>query len=400
MAASSGTTIVVPPNDTIDTTGDERIIDGVRLVFQMVPETEAPCEINVFFPDQRAVYIAECATHTMHNVITLRGAQVRDAKKWSKHLNETLDLYGHDSDVVLSGHHWPTWGHENIVKFISDQRDLYGYMHDQTVRLMNKGMSGIEIAEQLQLPPSLQQVWYAGEYYGCLSQNVKGIYQRYMTWFDGNPANLWKHPPKEEGKRYVDCMGGVHAVLEKSKEFTEKGDLRFAVTLLDHVVAAEPNNEQGRQQLAAVYERLGFGAENAVWRNFYLTAAQELGSKSNGAPQSVIAINPQSTIEEWFDALSLQIDGPKACNMSVQTIEFNIPDEQTTWTLKLRNGTLTYRSKAFGTALSRDSADLTVTISKSEVYEMITKGNVDVVKKTGKGKLDIVGDLLNLCNIV
>ncbi|PMD39509.1 beta-lactamase-like protein [Hyaloscypha variabilis F] len=401
MAASSGTTVVVPPNDTIDATGDERIIDGVRLVFQMVPETEAPCEINVFFPNQRAVYIAECATHTMHNVITLRGAQVRDAKKWSKHLDETLNLYGHDSDVILSGHHWPTWGHENIVKFISDQRDVYSYMHDQTVRLMNKGMSGVEIAEQLQLPPSLQQEWYAGEYYGCLSQNVKGIYQRYMTWFDGNPANLWKHQPKEEGKRYVDCMGGVQAVLEKAKEFADKGDLRFAATLLDHVVAAEPSNEQGQQQqLAAVYERLGFGAENAVWRNFYLTAALELGSKSKGAPQSVIAINPQSTVEDWFDALSLQIDGPKACNMSVQTIVINIPDEQTTWTLTLRNGTLTYRSKAFGTALSSDSADLTVTISKNEVYDMIAKGNIDVVKKTGKGKIEIVANLLNLCNIV
>jgi alkyl sulfatase BDS1-like metallo-beta-lactamase superfamily hydrolase len=401
MAASSGTTVVVPPNDTINATGDERSIDGVRLVFQMVPETEAPCEINVFFPDQRAVYIAECATHTMHNVITLRGAQVRDAKKWSKHLDETLDLYGHDSDVVLSGHHWPTWGHENIIKFISDQRDLYSYMHDQTVRLMNKGMSGIEIAEQLQLPPSLQQEWYAGEYYGCLSQNVKGIYQRYMTWFDGNPANLWKHPPKEEGKRYVDCMGGVHAVLEKAKEFADKGDLRFAATLLDHVVAAEPSNEQGQQQqLAAVYERLGFGAENAVWRNFYLTAAQELVSKSKGAPQSVIAINPQSTVEDWFDALSLQIDGPKACNMPVQTIVINIPDEQTTWALTLRNGALTYRSKAFGTALSRDSADLTATISKNEVYDMIAKGNIDAVKKTGKGKIELVSNLLNICNII
>ena len=201
MAASGGTTIIVPPNDSINETGDERMIDGVRIAFQMVPETEAPCEINVFFPHQRALYIAECATHTMHNVITLRGAQVRDAKKWSKHLDETLDIYGFDSDVVFSGHHWPTWGHDNIIKFISDQRDLYGYMHDQTVRLMNKGMTGIEIAEQLQLPPALKQEWYAGEFYGCLSQNVKGIYQRYMTWFDGNPANIWKHPAKEEGKR-------------------------------------------------------------------------------------------------------------------------------------------------------------------------------------------------------
>jgi alkyl sulfatase BDS1-like metallo-beta-lactamase superfamily hydrolase len=400
MAASSGTTIVVPPNDSIDATGDERNIDGVRLVFQMVPETEAPCEVNVFFPDQRAVYIAECATHTMHNVITLRGAQVRDAKKWSKHLDETLDLYGHDSDVILSGHHWPTWGHENIVKFISDERDMYGYMHDQTVRLMNKGMSGIEIAEQLELPPLLQQEWYAGGYYGCLSQNVKGIYQRYMTWFDGNPANIWKHPPKEEGTRYVECMGGVQAVLEKAKEFADKGDLRFAATLLDHVVAAEPSNELGKQQLAAVYEQLGFGAENAVWRNFYLTAAQELGSQEKGAPQSVIAINPKSTVEDWFDALSLQVDGPKACDLPVQTIVINIPDEQTAWSLTLRNGTLTYRSKPLGTALNSDSADLTVTMSKNDIYDMIAKGNIDAVKKSGKGRIGAVVNLLNLCSIV
>jgi alkyl sulfatase BDS1-like metallo-beta-lactamase superfamily hydrolase len=400
MAASGGTTIIVPPNDTINETGDERIIDGVRIAFQMVPETEAPCEINVFFPHQRALYIAECATHTMHNVITLRGAQVRDAKKWSKHLDETLDMYGFDSDVVFSGHHWPTWGHDNIIKFISDQRDLYGYMHDQTVRLMNKGMAGIEIAEQLQLPPALKQEWYAGEFYGCLSQNVKGIYQRYMTWFDGNPANIWKHPPKEEGKRYVDCMGGVEVVIEKAKEFADRGDLRFAATLLDHVVAAEPSNERGQQQLASVYQRLGFSAENAVWRNFYLTAAQELGSESQGAPQSVIAINPQSTVEDWLDALSLQIDGPKACEISVQTIVINIPDEQTTWTLTLRNGTLTYRSKAFGTAQSSGSADLTVTVSKSEMYDMVAKGNIDAAKKTGEGKMETLTTLLELGNIV
>ena len=400
MAASSGTTVIVPPNDTIDATGDERTIDGVRLVFQMVPETEAPCEINVFFPDQRAMYIAECATHTMHNVITLRGAQVRDAKKWSKHLDETLHLYGYDSDVIFSGHHWQTWGHENIINFISDQRDLYGYMHDQTVRLMNTGMSGIEIAEQLQLPPSLRQEWYAGEYYGCLSQNVKGIYQRYMTWFDGNPANLWKHPPKEEGKRYIECIGGVQVVLDKAKEYTDKGDLRFAATLLDHVLAAEPDKDHGQhQQLAAVYKRLGFGAENAVWRNFYLTAAQELEKKTKGAPQSVITINPQSTIEDWFDALSLQIDGPKACELPAQKFVINIPDEGTTWVLTLRNGTLTYRSQAIGTARNSEHADFTVTMNRPQVYEMIAAGKIDVVRNNGEGKSEDLVNLLKLCNV-
>lgn len=362
----------------------------------MVPETEAPCEINAFFPQQRALYIAECATHTMHNVITLRGAQVRDAKKWSKHLDETLDMYAFDSDVVFSGHHWPTWGQENIVKFISDQRDLYGYMHDQTVRLMNKGMSGVEIAEQLQLPPALKQEWYAGEYYGCLSQNVKGIYQRYMTWFDGNPANLWKHPPREEGRRYVDCMGGADTVIGMAKDFADKGDLRFAATLLDHVVAAETETNRGQQELASVFQRLGFGAENAVWRNFYLTAAQELGTEKQGAPQSVIAINPQSSVEDWFDALSLQIDGPKACEIPFQTIVINIPDEQTAWTLTLRNGTLTYRSSAFGTAQRRVSADLIMTASKHDIYEMIANGNIDAAKQTGQGKIEALTTLLAL----
>ena len=205
---------------------------------------------------------------------------------------------------------------------------------------------------------------------------------------------------KEEGKRYVDCMGGAEVVVEKAKRFADRGDLRFAATLLDHVVAAEPSNQQGQQQLASVYQRLGFGAENAVWRNFYLTAAQELGSKKQGAPQSVIAINPQSTVEDWLDALSLQIDGPKACEISVQTIVINIPDERTTWTLTLRNGALTYRSKAFGTAQRSGYADLTVTVSRSEMYDMIAKGNIDAAKKTGEGGIEAIITLLQLCNIV
>jgi alkyl sulfatase BDS1-like metallo-beta-lactamase superfamily hydrolase len=306
-------------------------------------------------------------------------------------------MFGDDSDVILSGHHWPTWGQENITDFISDQRDLYGYMHDQTVRLMNKGMTGTEIAEQLQLPLSLKQEWYTGEFYGCLSQNVKGIYQRYMTWFDGNPANIWKHPRKEEGERYIECMGGAERLLEKAEDFAERGDLRFAATLLDHVVAARPSDERGRRQLASVYERLGFGAENAVWRNFFLTAAQELGSETRGTPQSVIVISPQSTAEDWLDALSLQIDGPKACGLPVQTIVINVLDEQTTWTLTLRNGTLTYRKKASGAARSV-YADFSMTISKREMYEMIAGGNTAVAKKTGKGNIEALLTLLNLCN--
>lgn len=404
MAASGGAPSLVPPNDSIHTTGEKRTIDGIEMIFQMVPETEAPCEMNVFFPKRRALYIAECATNTMHNIATLRGAQVRDAKKWSKQLDETLVLYGYNSDVVFSGHHWPTWGRDNIVKFVSDQRDLYGYIHDQTVRLMNKGMTATEIAEQLRLPPGLQQEWYTREYYGCLSQNVKGIYQRYMTWFDGNPANIWKHPPRAEGERYVECMGGAAAVIKKASEFAARRDLRFAATLLDHVVAAEPDNEQGRENLALIYESLGFGAENAVWRNFYLTGAQQLRSRKQGAEQSVSSMNPLATVEQWFDALSLQLDGLQASAVpSEQIVILEIPEQQVAWTLRLRNGTLTYRSQTLGGArqasVLSERVDLTVMLTRDEIYELLTKGHFDAVKRNSKGDLEVLTKLLDLCGI-
>lgn len=345
MATSRGKTSLVPPNDLIHETGEGRTIDGLRIVFQMVPETEAPSEINFYLPEQRALYVAECATQGkcenrhylrpsvsmykeanmrslsgMHNIITLRGALVRDAKQWAHYLDETIALYGTDSDVLFSGHGWPTWETEKVIDFVSDQRDLYAFMHDQTVRLMNQGLTGTEIAEQLLLPPALQQSWPCQGFYGSLSHNVKGIYQRYMTWFDGNAANLWKHPRVQEGRRYIECMGGAIAVVDKAKKYAGEGDLRFAATLLDHVIAAEPANEAARIALADVYERLGFGAENATWRNFYLTARGELRQspkvqkfETSAGSRSLSSINPQSSVGDWLDGLSVQLDGPRAC---------------------------------------------------------------------------------------
>ena len=403
----------MPPTDTITRTGESRSIDGVRIVFQMVPDTEAPSEFNLFFPDHHALCIAECATNTMHNIITLRGAAVRDAKKWSKQLDETLALYGDDSDVLFSSHHWPTWGREDLIRFISDQRDLYAYMHDQTVRLMNTGLTGIEIAEQLRLPPALQREWYTREYYGALNQNIKGIYQRYMTWFDGNAANLWKHVPAEEGKRYVACMGGAEAVMQKAQDYVAQQDLRFAVTLLDHVVAADPHNAHACEQLAQVYEALAFGAENAVWRNYYLTTAQTLRSpKSAGAkepsqppPRGTISLSPRSNVEDWLDALSLRLDGPRACTLLPQerVIVIDMPDLQVTWTLRLRNGTLTYRSQAIGSnspGQQRNKAvDFRAELNKAQLYDLISRGHVDGVEQRCDGSIDTLLELLRLCNV-
>jgi alkyl sulfatase BDS1-like metallo-beta-lactamase superfamily hydrolase len=381
----------------------------------MVPETEAPSEFNLFFPDKNALCISECATHCLHNIVTLRGALVRDAKRWSKYLDETIALYGHQADVLFSGHHWPTWEQAKLVQLISEQRDLYAYLHDQTIRLMNQGLTGIEIAEQFRLPSTLQRKWHTQGYYGSISHNVKGIYQRYMTWFDGNPANLWKLPPAEEGKRYVACMGGIDAVVSKARIFVAEDDLRFAATLLDHAVASEPKNDLARTELANVYEKLGYGAENGTWRNFYLTGAAILrkpptsnpGSSQRTAERTSLAsINPQSSIENWLDALAVQLDGQKAGGeSSSRTVNIRIPDEKNCWTLRLSNGALTNRSqlledKSLPAAESVEKADLSVALSKDEVYKLLSQGSMADVEKTAEGDTAALRDILELCGVL
>ena len=379
----------------------------------MVPETEAPSEFNLFFPDKGALCIAECATHCLHNIITLRGALVRDAKRWSKYLDETIALYGNDTEVLFSSHHWPTWEQAKVEELISEQRDLYGYLHDQTVRLMNQGLNGSEIAEQLQLPTTLQRRWHTQGYYGSISHNVKGIYQRYMTWFDGNPANLWKHPPVEEGKRYVTCMGGIDAVISRAKTFAAEGDLRFAATLLDHAVAAEPVNINARSSLADVYERLGYGAENATWRNFYLTGAasmrkppaNERSRSGKGGRKSLASINPQSNIEDWPDALAVQLDGVEAGKvLSSRLVHIKVPEERRLCALRLSNGTLTHRIRSLeetqsSTTVTWERILLTITSTKAELYELLAHCNTTMIEKTAVGDVKVLRDILGLCGI-
>ena len=212
IATSEGTIGLIPPTVDITHTGQEETVDGVRIVFQITPGTEAPAEMNFAFPDRRALCMAENATHNLHNLLTLRGAQVRDPRIWSHYLNEAIELFGADVDVAFASHHWPTWGTDNIVRFLAEQRDLYAYLHDQTLRMLNKGRTGIEIAEDIELPPALEAAWHARGYYGSVSHNVKAIYQRYLGWFDGNPSSLWQHPPVAAATRYVDVIGGQQAV--------------------------------------------------------------------------------------------------------------------------------------------------------------------------------------------
>jgi alkyl sulfatase BDS1-like metallo-beta-lactamase superfamily hydrolase len=273
---STGAVTLIPPTVDIVRTGQEETVDGVRMVFQMAPSSEAPAEMHIWFPDRRAFCAAENATHNQHNLLTLRGAEVRDPHAWAGYLTEAIDMVGDEADVLFASHHWPTWGRERVVEFLALQRDLYAYLHDQTLRLLNQGLTGPEIAEAVQLPPALEQAWHTRGYYGSTSHNVRAVYQRYLGFYDGNPAHLWPHPPVEAARRYMSAMGGPDAVVALAGEAFREGDYRWAAELLNHAVFAEPDLAPAQELLADTYEQLGYGAENGTWRGIYLSGAYEL----------------------------------------------------------------------------------------------------------------------------
>lgn len=380
---STGTISLVPPTREVTVTGQQEVVDRVRIVFQLTPGTEAPAEMNFLFPDRRALCLAENATHTLHNVLTLRGAVVRDPRIWARYLDECRDLFGGRADVAFASHHWPTWGAEEITAYIIKQRDLYAYLHDQTLRLLNQGLTGPEIAERILLPPALERTWSARGYYGSVSHNVKAVYQRYMGWFDGNPAHLWEHPPVEQAERFTADYGGLDAIVAKGESYAENGDLRFAATLLNHAVFAHPESARARDALAAVYERLGHGAENATWRNFYLTGAMELRGRmakvdlDTSSTEMLSALN----VGQLIDSLAIRIDGPRAWDTPL-VLDWHLTDLERIWRLTLSNGALTHRSVPEGMTHDGD-ADLTLRLTKARLLGVLRGRGLDGVEVEG-----------------
>jgi alkyl sulfatase BDS1-like metallo-beta-lactamase superfamily hydrolase len=339
QTTSTGEAGILVPTIDVKETGERHTFDGVEIEFQLAPGTEAPSEMHFHIPRYRALCMAENATHNLHNLLTLRGALVRDPHVWSKYLTEAIERYGDASDVLFASHHWPTWGAERIRHFLEVQRDLYGYLHDQTLRYINKGYTGAEIAEIFELPPALVAEWSTHGYYGSVSHNVKAIYQRYMGWFDGNPARLWPHPPKQQAERYVAAIGGVERVVELAQQAYDDGDLRWAATLLDHAVFADPENAAAKTLYADTLEQLAYGAENGTWRNFFLSGATELREGSFGTPTTANApaILIQLSPEQLFDAVAIRVNGPKAWNLDL-AFDLTLTDLGRSFHLTLRNG--------------------------------------------------------------
>jgi alkyl sulfatase BDS1-like metallo-beta-lactamase superfamily hydrolase len=370
QTTSTGTVTLVPPTVEVTRTGQEETVDGIRMVFQLAPGSEAPAEMHVYFPAQRALCIAENATHVLHNVLTLRGAQVRDAHAWAGYLTEAVELFGADLELVFASHHWPTWGRERAVEYLTLQRDLYAYLHDQTVRLLNQGLTADEIAEEVVLPPALEHAWHARGYYGSVSHDVKAVYQRYLGWYDGNPAHLWPHPPVEAGRRYVACMGGADAVVAKAQNSFDAGDFRWAAEILSHVVFADPGHDAARELLADTCEQLGYGAENGTWRCAYLSAAHELRHGTVGTPTTASSddVLAQLTPEQLFDALAVRVDGPRCWDERL-LLDVDLVDTGARHRLGLRNGVLTHTA-----APQTTPADVVLRLPSSALVGLVAGG--------------------------
>jgi alkyl sulfatase BDS1-like metallo-beta-lactamase superfamily hydrolase len=390
LTTSGGHVSLVPPTVSITTTGQEEVVDGIRMVFQMTPGTEAPAEMNLHFPERRALCVAENATHNMHNVVTLRGALVRDPRVWAHYLGETIELFGDGTDVVFAQHHWPRWGAERAVAFLAAQRDLYKYLHDQTLRLLNHGHVGSEIAELLELPPGLANEWHCRGYYGSVSHNVKAVYQRYMGWFDGNPAHLWSHPPVPAAERYVAYMGGAEAVLARARASYDEGDYRWVAEVVGHVVFADPANVEARELQARAFEQLGYGAENATWRNFYLSGALELREGPQGTPARAVAgFLAHLTGEQVLDAIAIRVDGVRAAHEHLR-LTWIFPDVDEVYALTLANGALTYVK-----GRPAVDPDATLTIARRSLDRLLLDRSI-LPELVEAGEFVVDGDMMRL----
>lgn len=389
-----GMVSILQPTHIVEETGTTLVVDGVEMEFQYAPGSEAPAEFTFYLPQQRAFCGAEVMSRNMHNVYTLRGAKVRDALAWSRYIDEAIDLFAAKSDVYFASHHWPIWGQGDIVTYMKQQRDTYKFIHDQTLGMANRGMTPLEIAEQLQLPSSLRKVFANRGYYGTVSHNAKAVYQSYFGWYDANPANLNPHTPTAAGERYVEFMGGADQLLEKAQQSYADGDYRWVAEVLSHLVFAQPNHGPAKALLANSYDQMAYQAESGPWRDVYLSAAYEL---RHGAPESGVDMSDAiGMIREvptymFFDSMATSLNADKADDESyVINIRFTDSDED--YVLSIENAVLHHKAQPW-----RSDANASITMTRDMFLGLITQqANLketlfsDELKVEGS-KLDLVG---------
>ena len=386
---------LIAPTEDITFTGEELVVDGVRIIFQLTPETEAPAEMNFFFPDQGWLCMAENCSHTMHNLVPIRGAQVRNSLMWSKYIDESIELFAADTKILFTSHNWPRWGNEDLHEFLIQQRDLYKWIHDQTMRLANQGLTPLEIAATLVLPDEFKANDHTSGYYGDLVHNSKAVYQRYLSWYDGNPANLNKLPPTEVGKRYVELAGGADALIANAQKAFDNGDYRWVTELVNHLVFADPTNTAARNLQADALEQLGYQSESSTFRNAYLMGAQEL-RQGPPTPTPMPVRNRgllfALTIEQLFDSLSVRVKSEELGGVSL-CVNWHFTDIDEKWILGISNRTL-YATPG----RHEKSAAATITLTRLTMLDVVTQATTFVDQIT-EGTITIDGDASALLQI-
>jgi len=373
ISTSSGTVTLIAPTDIIKVTGEKRVIDGIEYEFLMAPGSEAPSEMMWYLPKYKLINTAEDATHTMHNLYTLRGAKTRDASKWPQYLNQAIMMWGDKTDVAIGMHHWPEWG-DRVIPHIKSQRDTLKYLHDQTLHFANQGFTMNELAEKVVMPKSLVDQWGTHGYYGTQSHNVRAVYNFYLGYFTGNPAQLDPLTPVDESTRYVEAIGGEERVLELGQQAFAKGEYKWAATLVNNLVFANPKNQDALYLQADIFEQLGYQAENGPWRNFYLSGATELrngvvqAATPNTASLDVISNMSSKLI---FDYMGVQLNAQKADGKTI-IVNYNFKDVGEKHTLYLENSVL----NAFPN-WQDDKADVTINIDRATLNDiMVGKTNM------------------------
>jgi alkyl sulfatase BDS1-like metallo-beta-lactamase superfamily hydrolase len=386
---ASGAGPIIPPNEVIRQPVESRSIDGVTFTFQLAPDSEAPAEMLIYLPQAHVLDVAEDTGHTLHNLLPLRGTVVRDANRWSQYLNTALDRFGADAQVVIDQHTWPVWGNERVRAYLANHRDLYKYIHDQTIRMMNQGMGPTEIAEVLTMPPGLESDWSVRGYYGTISSDSKAVYQRYVGWYDGNPATLNRLPRVEEAQKYLEYMGGSAAVIARAREDFKAGRYRWVAEVMDQIVFADPSNKESRSLAADAFEQLGYLAESATWRNAYLLGAQELRTGVRTGTQPVPGISAPMlhamSIAEVFDYLGTRLDGPRAGTADI-VINWRFTDTREALASTLEHGALTWI-----TGKTAPNAVATVTTTRT-VFESVVLGQRTLVDAIEHGEITTSGN--------
>ncbi len=388
-AVARGTPGLIAPTQSIVQPIEEHTIDGIRIVFQLAPETEAPAEMHMFYPQLGVLNMAENACPLLHNFIPLRGAVARDPRIWAKYIGDAIALYGPATEILIGQHHWPVWGRATVVDYLEAQRDLYKHIHDQTLRYMNKGWRPAEIAEAIGLPPGLAERWSVRGYYGTVNHNVKAVYQRYLSWYDGNPCNLHPLPPAPAAAKFVEYMGGAAAVIARARADFAKGEFRWVAQVMKEVVYAEPANKEARALCADALEQMGYQAESATWRNAFLYGAQELRHGVFQMPaRGTMGADTLAGLatDVFFDLMAIRLDATKAVGQSM-VLNWHFTDRAEKLALTLQNCTLSHRMGDWS-----ESAAASITTTRATLDSIVLRKTtpMDAIQA---GALRIDGDL-------